>query len=52
MPVKTVCRAARSATPSLRIEERYLSTLRKQGRALLVALKTVFAGRPLHPEVA
>jgi transposase len=30
----------------------YLSTLRKQGRALLVALETVFAGRPLSPEFA
>ncbi len=30
----------------------YLSTLRKQGRALLVALESVFAGRPLYPEFA
>jgi transposase len=28
----------------------YLSTLRKQGRALLPALQTVFAGQPLYPE--
>jgi transposase len=28
----------------------YLSTLRKQGMALLAALETVFAGQPLYPE--
>jgi transposase len=27
----------------------YLATLRKQGQALLAALETVVAGRPLHP---
>jgi transposase len=27
----------------------YLATLRKQGQALLAALETVFAGRPLYP---
>ena len=27
----------------------YLATLRKQGQALLAALQTVFAGRPLYP---
>jgi transposase len=30
----------------------YLATLRKQGRALLAALETVFAGQPLAPEFA
>ena len=30
----------------------YLATLRKQGRALLAALETVFAGQPLTPEFA
>jgi transposase len=30
----------------------YLSTLRKQGVALLAALETVFAGQPLHPSFA
>jgi transposase len=30
----------------------YLATLRKQGHALLAALQTVFAGRPLHPAFA
>jgi transposase len=30
----------------------YLATLRKQGRALLAALETVFAGHPLAPEFA
>ena len=30
----------------------YLATLRKQGRALLAALETVFAGQPLSPEFA
>ncbi len=30
----------------------YLSTLRKQGVALLAALETVVAGRPLYPEFA
>jgi transposase len=30
----------------------YLATLRKQGRALLAALQTVFAGQPLAPEFA
>jgi transposase len=29
----------------------YLSSLRKQGRALLAALETVFAGQPLYPEL-
>jgi transposase len=29
-----------------------LSTLRKQGVALLVALETVVAGQPLYPEFA
>jgi transposase len=28
----------------------YLSTMRKQGRALLAALETVFTGQPLYPE--
>jgi transposase len=30
----------------------YLATLRKQGRALLAALETVFTGQPLAPEFA
>jgi len=30
----------------------YLATMRKQGRALLAALETVFAGQPLAPEFA
>jgi transposase len=30
----------------------YLSTLRKQGVALLAALETVVAGRPLYPDFA
>jgi transposase len=30
----------------------YLSTLRKQGAALLAALDTVFAGQPLYPSFA
>jgi transposase len=30
----------------------YLATLRKQGQALLTALETVFAGRPLYPTFA
>jgi transposase len=30
----------------------YLATLRKQGQALLAALETVFAGRPLYPAFA
>jgi hypothetical protein len=30
----------------------YLSTLRKQGRALLNALRTVFAGQLLYPAFA
>jgi transposase len=30
----------------------YLATLRKQGRALLAALETVFAGQPLSPDFA
>jgi transposase len=30
----------------------YLSTLRKQGHALLAALEAVFAGQPLYPEFA
>jgi transposase len=30
----------------------YLSTLRKQGVALLAALEAVFAGRPLYPAFA
>lgn len=30
----------------------YLACLRKQGRALLAALETVFAGQPLYPEFA
>lgn len=30
----------------------YLSTLRKQGHALLAALETVFAGQPLYPTLA
>jgi transposase len=30
----------------------YLATLRKQGQALLAALDTVFAGRPLYPAFA
>ncbi len=30
----------------------YLATLRKQGQALLAALETVFAGRPLYPTFA
>ena len=30
----------------------YLSTLTKQGVALLAALETVFAGQPLYPEFA
>jgi transposase len=30
----------------------YLATLRKQGRALLAALETVFAGHPIYPEFA
>ncbi len=30
----------------------YLATMRKQGRALLAALKTVFTGHPLAPEFA
>jgi transposase len=30
----------------------YLATLRKQGQALLAALTTVFAGRPLYPASA
>jgi hypothetical protein len=30
----------------------YLATLRKQGHALLAALETIFAGRPLHPAFA
>jgi transposase len=30
----------------------YLATMRKQGRALLAALDTVFAGHPLSPEFA
>jgi hypothetical protein len=29
-----------------------LATMRKQGRALLAALDTVFAGHPLSPEFA
>ena len=30
----------------------YLSTLRKQGAALLAALETVVVGQPLYPEFA
>ncbi len=30
----------------------YLATLRKQGRALLAAMESVFAGHPLYPEFA
>ncbi len=30
----------------------YLSTLRKQGVALLAALETVVAGHPLYPDFA
>ena len=30
----------------------YLASLRKQGRALLAALETVFTGQPLSPEFA
>jgi transposase len=30
----------------------YLSTLRKQGVALLAALETVVAGQPLYPDFA
>jgi len=30
----------------------YLSTLRKQGVALLAALETVVAGQPFYPEFA
>ena len=30
----------------------YLATMRKQGRALLAALETVFTGHPLAPEFA
>jgi len=29
----------------------YLATMRKQGRALLATLKTVFTGQPLYPDV-
>jgi len=30
----------------------YLSTMRKQGAALLAALEALFAGQPLYPEFA
>jgi transposase len=30
----------------------YLSTLRKQGHALLAALQTLFVGKPLYPAFA
>jgi len=46
--VKTVCSAARSATLCLRSEDRYLSTLSKQGQALLAALEVIFAGQPFY----
>ena len=29
----------------------YLSTLRKQGHALLPALEHVFAGQPIYPQI-
>ncbi|MGZ3640452.1 MAG: IS66 family transposase [Ktedonobacterales bacterium] len=44
-------RASRGADAFSRIRG-YLSTLRKQGVALLAALETVFAGRPLYPAFA
>jgi transposase len=42
-------RAPRGAEAFARIRG-YLSTLRKQGVALLAALETIFAGHPLYPE--
>ena len=44
-------RASRGAEAFSRIRGR-LSTLRKQGVALLAALETVFAGQPLYPQFA
>lgn len=44
-------RSERGAAAYARIRG-YLATLRKQGRALLSALETIFAGHPLYPEFA
>lgn len=44
-------RSARGATAFARLRG-YLSTLRKQGHALLAALEALFAGQPLYPAFA
>jgi transposase len=44
-------RSERGAAAYARIRG-YLATLRKQGQALLAALDTVLAGRPLYPDFA
>ena len=38
-----------SGTAALACNRGYLSTLRKQGRALLTALEALFSGQPLAP---
>jgi transposase len=46
------CFRAPSGTAAFARIRGYLSTLRKQGAALLAALETVFDGQPLYPSFA
>src|SRR5262249_3938921 len=52
LPTKTASSALKAVCPCFRKVASYLATLRKQGQALLAALETVFADRPLYPAFA